>query len=362
MAKHKLKGLILSGGKGSRLRPFTYSGAKQLVPIANKPVLFYVIEDLVGCGIRDIGIVVGDTGEQVMAAVGDGTRWGADITYIRQEAPLGIAHAVKVAADFVAGLPFVLYLGDNLVLGGIASFVERFRREPSNCQILLRRVSDPQSFGVAEMVDGRVARVVEKPGRPASDLAVIGVYMFDGHVFPAVESLRPSARGELEISDTIQYFIDEGLAVEAPVLERYWMDTGKMDDILEANAAVLDALPPANEGNVDFATRVEGKIILEPGAQVENSVLRGPLIIGRETRVVDSEVGPHTSIDHHCLVKTSRIADSVVMESTVIEGVGPCIEGSLIGRFVELRGDGTAWREGCLTLRLGDHSSLRGCV
>jgi glucose-1-phosphate thymidylyltransferase len=362
MAKEELKGLILSGGKGSRLRPFTYSGAKQLVPIANKPVLFYAIEDLVGCGIRDIGIVVGDTGEQVMAAAGDGRRWGAKITYVPQEAPLGIAHAVKVAADFVAGHPFVLYLGDNLVLGGIASFVERFRNEPSNCQILLRRVPDPQGFGVAEMVDGHVARVVEKPSRPASDLAVIGVYMFDQHVFSAVDSLQPSARGELEIADTIQYFIDAGLAVEAPVLERYWMDTGKMGDILEANAAVLDSLSPANEGSIDSASRVEGKIILEAGARVENSVLRGPLIIGREARVVDSEVGPHTSIDHHCLVKGSRIADSVAMDNTVIEGVGPCIERSLIGRFVELRGDGTAWREGCLSLTLGDHSSLKGCV
>jgi glucose-1-phosphate thymidylyltransferase len=361
MAKDKLKGLILSGGKGSRLRPFTYSGAKQLVPIANKPVLFYAIEDLVDCGIRDIGIVVGDTGEQVMAAVGDGSRWGVNITYVQQEAPLGIAHAVKVAADFLAG-PFVLYLGDNLVLGGIASFVERFRSEPSNCQLLLRRVPNPQSFGVAEMVDGHVARVVEKPSRPASDLAVIGVYMFDQNVFSAVDRLQPSARGELEIADTIQYFIDAGLAVEAPVLERYWMDTGKMGDILEANAVVLDALHPANEGSIDSASRVEGKVILEAGARVENSVLRGPLIIGREARVVDSEVGPHTSIDHHCLVKGGRIADSVVMESTVIEGVGPRIEGSLIGRFVELRGDGTGWREGCLCLTLGDHSSLRGCV
>ena len=362
MTKDKLKGLILSGGKGSRLRPFTYSGAKQLVPIANKPVLFYAIEDLVGCGIRDVGIVVGDTREQVMAAVGDGSRWGANITYIEQEAPLGIAHAVKVAADFLAGLPFVLYLGDNLVLGGIASFVERFRSESSNCQLLLRRVSNPQAFGVAEMVDGQVARVVEKPSRPASDLAVIGVYMFDQHVFSVVDRLRPSARGELEIADTIQGLIDDGLGVQSEVLERYWMDTGKMGDILEANAAVLDALPAANDGSIDDASRVEGKIILEAGARVENSVLRGPLIIGREARVVDSEVGPHTSIDHGCLVKASRITGSVVMESTVIEGVGPWIEGSLIGRFVELRGDGVGWGEGRLCLTLGDHSSLKGCA
>jgi len=362
MTRDKLKGLILSGGKGSRLRPFTYSGAKQLVPIANKPVLFYAIEDLVGCGICDIGIVVGDTGEQVRAAVGDGSRWGAQITYVQQDAPLGIAHAVKIAGDFLAGLPFVLYLGDNLVLGGIASFVERFRHEPSNCQLLLRRVPDPHAFGVAEMVDGRVVRVVEKPSRPASDLAVIGVYMFDKHVFSVVDGLRPSARGELEIADTIQGLIDAGLAVAPQVLERYWMDTGKMGDILEANAAVLDALPAANEGSIDAASRVEGKVILEAGARVESSVLRGPLIIGREALVVESEVGPHTSVDHHCLVTGSRIADSVIMENTVIDGVAPRIEGSLIGRFVELRGDGTGWNGGRLCLTLGDHSSLKGCA
>ncbi len=359
MAKDKLKGLILSGGKGERLRPFTYSGAKQLVPIANKPVLFYAIEDLVGCGVRDIGIVVGDTREQVMTAVGDGSRWGACITYIQQEAPLGIAHAVKVGADFLGKDPFVLYLGDNLVLGGVAHYAERFRGDSSNCQLLLRRVDSPQSFGVAELVDGRVARVVEKPPQPTSDLAVIGVYMFDHHVFEAVEQLRPSARGELEITDTIQYLVDKGLTVGAELLDRYWMDTGKMGDILQANAVVLDFLPPRCEGSIDAASRVEGKVMLEAGARVENSVLRGPLIVGREARVVDSEVGPHTSINHHCLVKGSRIAESVVMENTVIEDVGSRLEGSLIGRFVELRGGG-GWSDGCLSVTLGDHSKLRG--
>ena len=256
MGKDELKGLILSGGKGSRLRPFTYTGAKQLVPVANKPVLFYAIEDLVACGIRDIGIVVGDTREQVEAAVGDGGRFGARVEFITQEEPLGIAHGVKIAADFLAGRPFVLYLGDNLVLGGVGSYVRRFRDDASHCQLLVRRVENPQSFGVAELVDGRVARVVEKPRQPATDLAVVGVYMFDAHVFEAVEQLRPSARGELEIADTIQYLIDKGLTVRAQVLDRYWMDTGKMDDILEANVVMLDALPPRCEGGIDAASRV----------------------------------------------------------------------------------------------------------
>jgi glucose-1-phosphate thymidylyltransferase len=358
MVKEKLKGLILSGGKGERLRPFTYSGAKQLVPIANKPVLFYAIEDLVGCGITDIGIVVGDTRAQVEKAVGDGNRFGGRVTYIQQDAPLGIAHAVKISAEFLAGHPFVLYLGDNLVLGGVASFVQRFRGDSSNCQLLLRRVDTPQSFGVAELVDGRVARVVEKPRQPLSDLAVIGVYMFDQHVFEAVEQLRPSARGELEIADTIQYVIDKGLSVQAQELDQYWMDTGKMGDILEANGVVLDALPARREGSIDSASRLRGKVTLERGAQVTNSVLEGPLIIGEESRIVDSQIGPHTSIYHHCQVQGSRIARSVVMEHTLIEHVGYRIEGSLIGRYVGLGGDGGTDDRRC-ALTLGDHSQIR---
>jgi glucose-1-phosphate thymidylyltransferase len=358
MTKESLKGLILSGGKGERLRPFTYTGAKQLVPIANKPVLFYAIEDLVGCGITDIGIVVGDTRAQVEKAVGDGNRFGARVTYIQQEAPLGIAHAVKIAADFLAGHPFVLYLGDNLVLGGVARFVQRFRSDSSNCQLLLSQVATPQSFGVAELVDGRVTRVVEKPRQPPSDLAVIGVYMFDQHVFQAVEQLRPSARGELEIADTIQYLIDKGLTVRAQELDRYWMDTGKMGDILEANAVVLDALPARKKGSIDRASQVRGKVIVERGARVTNSVLEGPLIIGEESRIVDSKVGPHTSIYHHCRVRGSRIANSVVMEYTLIERVGYRIQSSLIGRYVELRGEGGVEDRRC-ALTLGDHSQIR---
>jgi glucose-1-phosphate thymidylyltransferase len=358
MAKENLRGLILSGGKGERLRPFTYSGAKQLVPIANKPVLFYAIEDLVRCGISDIGIVVGDTQAQVREAVGDGDRFGARVIYVPQDAPLGIAHAVKIAADFLDRQPFVLYLGDNLVLGGVAPFVQRFRSDSSNCQLLLCRVDTPQSFGVAELVDGRVARVVEKPRQPLSDLAVIGVYMFDRHVFEAVEQLRPSARGELEITDTIQYLIDKGLAVKAQELDRYWMDTGKMGDILEANAMVLDSLPAREEGSIDSASRVRGKVIVERGAQVTNSVLEGPLIIGEESRIVDSQIGPHTSVYHHCQVRGSRIANSVVMEHTLIEDVGYCIQGSLIGRYVELRGEGGVEHRRC-SLTLGDHSQIR---
>jgi len=351
-----LKGLILSGGKGSRLRPFTYTSAKQLVPIANKPVLFYAIEQLVECGIRDIAIVVGDTADQIRAAVGDGAAFGASVEYIEQDAPLGIAHAVKIARDYMGETPFVLYLGDNFLIGGVKSFVDRFRENGANCQILLHPVKNPEAFGIAEFVDGRLTRIVEKPSSPPSNLAVIGIYMFDRHVFEAVDRIKPSARGELEITDTIQYLIDKGLNVQAEVLDRYWIDTGKMDDILEANRVVLQSLPPSNRGEVDERSRVYEPVILEEGARVTNSVLRGPLIIGADTEVVDSFIGPFTAINHHCRLKGVRVGGSIILENTIIEDTHWPIEHSLIGRYVTLRGGQAVG--GSYSLTLGDHSQI----
>jgi len=351
-----LKGLILSGGKGSRLRPFTYTSAKQLVPIANKPVLFYAIEQLVECGIRDIAIVVGDTADQIRAAVGDGAAFGANVEYIEQDAPLGIAHAVKIARDFMGETPFVLYLGDNFLIGGVKSFVDKFRENEASCQILLHPVKNPEAFGIAEFVDGRLTRIVEKPSSPPSNLAVIGIYMFDRHVFEAVDRIKPSARGELEITDTIQYLIDKGLNVQAEVLDRYWIDTGKMDDILEANRVVLQSLPPSNRGEVDERSRVYEPVILEEGARVTNSVLRGPLIIGADTEVVDSFIGPFTAINHHCRLKGVRVGGSIILENTIIEDTHWPIEHSLIGRYVTLRGGQAVG--GSYSLTLGDHSQI----
>ena len=351
-----LKGLVLSGGKGSRLRPFTYTSAKQLVPIANKPVLFYAIEQLVECGIRDIAIVVGDTADQIRAAVGDGSAFGASVEYIEQDAPLGIAHAVKIARDYMGETPFVLYLGDNFLIGGVKSFVDRFRENGANCQILLHPVKNPEAFGIAEFVDGRLTRIVEKPSSPPSNLAVIGIYMFDRHVFEAVDRIKPSARGELEITDTIQYLIDKGLNVQGEALDRYWIDTGKMDDILEANRMVLQSLPPSNRGEVDERSRVYEPVILEEGARVTNSVLRGPLIIGADTEVVDSFIGPFTAINHHCRLKGVRVGGSIILENTIIEDTHWPIEHSLIGRYVTLRGGQAVG--GSYSLTLGDHSQI----
>jgi len=355
-----MKGLVLSGGKGSRLRPFTYTGAKQLVPIANKPILFYALEQLVECGICDIGVVVGETADQVRAAVGDGSRFGARVKYIPQEAPLGIAHAIKVSRPFLGDGPFVVFLGDNFIKGGVVPYVERFRRDGPDCQVLLKKVPNPRDFGIAQFEDGRLARVVEKPSQPPSDLAVIGIYMFDAPVFEAVETIRPSARGELEITDTIQYLIDHGYGVRAEVVEDCWIDTGKMDDLLAANRAILETLASRSAGSVDAASRLEGAVVLEEGCRVEGSVIEGPAIIGERARIINSRVGPFTSIYHDSLVRDSHLEGSVVLENTVIEGLGAPVRDSLIGRNVELRGGGRQAEEGaCYCLVLGDFSRVR---
>jgi glucose-1-phosphate thymidylyltransferase len=351
-----LKGLVLSGGKGSRLRPFTYTNAKQLVPIANRPVLFYALEQLVECGITDIGVIIGDTGEQVRAAVGDGSRFGARITYIEQDAPLGIAHAVATAHGFLGDSPFVLYLGDNFVLGGIKPYVDAYHAVGRSSRILLHPVENPQAFGIAELREGAVTRIVEKPKAPASNLAVIGVYIFEPAVHDVIATLKPSWRGELEITDAIQGLIDRGAAVHAEVLDRYWIDTGKMDDILNANRMVLDTLPARNDGEICEKTRVYEPVTVEAGARVTNSVLRGPLIIGADTEIVDSYIGPHTSIDARCRIKGCRIEDSVVMEDSTIEEIHWPVVKSMIGRNVELRGSHGAG--GGYSLTLGDHSRI----
>jgi glucose-1-phosphate thymidylyltransferase len=355
-SKGSLKGLVLAGGKGTRLRPFTYTGAKQLVPLANKPILFYAIEELVASGITELGIVVGETKDQVVEAVGDGTRFGARVTYIDQPAPLGIAHGIAIAEDFLAGSPFVLFLGDNFLKEGIARYVEQFRTGCHNALVLLCPVERPQDFGVAELDGDRLVRVIEKPQQPPSNLAVIGIYFFDQHVFDAVRRIKPSARGELEITDTIQRLIDDGLDVRAEVIAGRWIDTGKHDDLLEANHLILEDLEPAMLGKCDEASKIQGRVVLQAGAEVVNSRINGPAIIGERTRVVNSYVGPFTSIYHDCLIADTEISGSVVLEHTTIEAVGHRIEHSLIGRNVELRG--RERRPHGYTLILGDFSKL----
>jgi glucose-1-phosphate thymidylyltransferase len=331
-----MKGLILAGGKGTRLRPLTYTSAKQLVPVANKPVLFYGIEALAEAGVREIGMVVGDTQAEIRAAVGDGSAWGVTITYIEQDAPRGLAHAVLISEPFIGGEPFVMYLGDNLLNKGITGFVEEFVREKPAAQILLARVTDPQMFGVAELAGGRVVRLVEKPQEPKSDLALVGVYMFSPAVFDAVKAIRPSFRDELEITDAIQYLIDHGLEVRPHIVDGWWKDTGKLEDMLEANRLVLDRIERRVDGAVDAESRVEGKVIVEAGAIIEHSVVRGPVIIGARARIVHAYVGPFTSIMNDAEIRESEIEHSIVLEGSTISNLASRIEDSLIGRNVRI--------------------------
>ena len=331
-----MKGLILSGGRGTRLRPLTYTSAKQLVPVANKPVLFYGIESLAAAGIRDIGMVVGDTQSEIRAAVGDGSAWGVRITYIEQDAPRGLAHAVLISERFIDNQPFVMYLGDNLLNKGINRFVDEFTRERPAAQILLARVPDPQMFGVAELAEGRVIRLVEKPQEPLSDLALVGVYMFSPAVFDAVKSIKPSFRNELEITDAIQTLIDRGLEVRPHIVDGWWKDTGKLEDMLEANRLILDTLDRRIEGSVDAASRVEGKVVVEEGAVIEDSVVRGPVIIGARARIVRAYVGPFTSIMNDAEVRESEIEHSILLEGSSINNLAARIEDSLIGKNVKI--------------------------
>lgn len=351
-----MKGLILSGGKGTRLRPLTYTSAKQLVPVANKPVLFYGIEALVEAGIRDIGIVVGDTQAEIRAAVGDGGRWGARITYIEQDAPRGLAHAVQISEPFIAGEPFVMYLGDNLLNKGIVPFVEQFVRERPAAQILLTPVPDPQMFGVAELHDGKVRRLVEKPKQPVSNLALVGVYMFGPEIFTSVGRIRPSFRNELEITDAIQDLIERGLTVTPHLVDGWWKDTGKLEDMLEANRLILDTLERRIAGQVDDVSRIEGKVVIEEGAVIERSVIRGPAIIGARARIVQAYVGPFTAIMNDVEVRDSEIEHSIVLEGSQIHDLGTRVADSLIGKNVKI--NRVPLKPSAYRFMLGDNSEV----
>ena len=352
-----LKGLVLSGGKGSRLRPLTATGAKQLVPVANKPVLFYALEQLVAAGISDIGIVVGDTGEQVRAAVGDGSRFGAQITYIEQDAPRGLAHAVIAAREYLGDTAFCMYLGDNFLRRGIGTHAGRFVRSTAAGQILLKRVPDVSALGVAVLDEkGKVRRLVEKPATPVSPYAVVGVYFFGPEIHEITPTLRPSARGELEITDAIQGLIDAGYEVDASIIDDVWIDTGKKDDMLEANRVVLSTLSGRIEGDLDDASRVVGEVVIEPGARVVASEIRGPAIIGRDAYLEQAYVGPFTSIGDEVQLIDCEIEHSIVLERSVLRNIGTRITDSLIGKEVVVtRSNG---RPHALRLMIGDHGQL----
>ncbi|HEY7214362.1 MAG TPA: glucose-1-phosphate thymidylyltransferase [Thermoanaerobaculia bacterium] len=355
-----MKGLILSGGKGTRLRPLTYTSAKQLVPVANKPVLYYAIESIVAAGITEIGIIVGETGHEIRAAVGDGARFGARITYIEQEAPLGLAHAVMVAEDFLAGSPFVMYLGDNLIAGGITSLVEEFRGLGCNSEILLAEVPNPEQFGVAELTpEGKVRRLVEKPPEPRSNLALVGVYMFDSCIFESVRRIKPSKRGELEITDAIQDLIDRGLDVHPHIVRGWWKDTGKLEDMLEANRIVLEGLEVprgAKPAGLGDGSRIEGRVQIGEGVEIVDSLVRGPVVIGDGARLEHAFVGPYTSIGERCTLVRCEMENSIVLADCEIRDIPLRIDGSLIGRNVRIVK--TDYKPKAYRFMLGDNSEV----
>jgi glucose-1-phosphate thymidylyltransferase len=363
-----VKGLILAGGSGSRLRPITHTGAKQLVPVANTPILFHGLRHMADAGIYEVGIVTGDTGAEIREAVGDGSQFGLAVTYLPQEAPLGLAHAVLIARDYLGEDDFVMYLGDNLLRAGITSFVRQFeanRAAPEpvdgvstrcSAQILLTHVPDPQRFGVAALgEDGSIIALVEKPVEPPSDLALVGVYLFDHHIHEAVRAISPSARGELEITDAIQWLIDHGHRVNHEILDGWWIDTGKLTPLLEANRLLLEVLEPANHGKVDEASQLEGRVVIGEGAEIIGSVVRGPAIIGPRTRVVRSYIGPFTSVDHDCEVIDSEVDHSIVLAGSRIENV-PRLVDSLIGRNVVV--NRSSLRPRATRLMVGDHCQV----
>ena len=354
-----MKGLILSGGKGTRLRPLTHTSAKQLVPVANKPVLFYAIESIVAAGITEIGIIVGDTRREIKAAVGDGSRFGASVTYIEQEAPLGLAHAVMISEEFLGGSPFVMYLGDNLIAGGITSLVDEFRALGCNSEILLAEVPNPEQFGVAELTsEGKVQRLAEKPKEPKSNLALVGVYMFDASIFESVHRIKPSARGELEITDAIQDLIDRGLDVHPHIVRGWWKDTGKLDDMLEANRIVLEGLEARRGANLsmDGGSRIEGRVEIGEGVELIDSLVRGPVVIGDGTRLEHAFVGPYTSIGERCTLVRCEMENSIVLSDCEIRDIPLRIDGSLIGRNVRIVK--TDFKPKAYRFMLGDNSEV----
>jgi glucose-1-phosphate thymidylyltransferase len=351
-----MKGLILSGGKGTRLRPLTYTSAKQLVPVANKPVLFYGLEAMAGAGIRQVGIVVGDTAAEIRAAVGDGSRWGLEVTYLEQDAPRGLAHAVLISEAYLGSEPFVMYLGDNLLNKGIERFVRQFAEAKPAAQILLTRVPDPQMFGVAELRDGKVVRLVEKPKEPKSDLALVGVYMFGPEIFDSVKRITPSGRNELEITDAIQDLIDRGLEVRPHIVDGWWKDTGKLEDMLEANRLILDTLERRIDGTVDADSRIEGKVVVEAGAVIERSIVRGPVIIGARARITHAYIGPFTSIMNDVSVRDTEIEHSIVLEGSVISDLQNRVEDSLIGKNVRIYREPV--KPSAYRFMLGDNSEV----
>lgn len=354
-----MKGLILSGGKGTRLYPLTYTRAKQLIPVANKPVLVRVIEAIHEAGVTEIGIVVGHTAPEIQEALGDGSEWGVKLTYIPQDSPDGLAHAVKISQDFLQGEPFVMFLGDNVIEGGISRLIRDFAENEWNSQIVLKEVENPSAYGVAKLrPDNSIEELIEKPTNPPSNLALVGIYMFDEHIFEAVNSIKPSGRGEYEITDAIQWLINNGYSVYPHVHQGWWIDTGKPTDMLEANSHVLEEIVPTidSTATIDADSTIDSRVSVQAGAQIINSVVRGPTVIGKNTIIENSYIGPFTSIYHNCEIRNCEIERSIILENSKVMDIDNTLRDSLIGRNATVKRDERKPRG--LKMNLGDYGTL----
>ena len=354
-----MKGLILSGGKGTRLYPLTYTRAKQLIPVANKPVLVRVIEAIRDAGVHEIGMVVGHTAAEIQEALGDGSRWGVSLSYIRQDSPDGLAHAVKISREFLRDDAFVMFLGDNVIQGGISQLIRDFADSDWNSQIVLKEVDNPSAYGVAQLrSDGGIERLIEKPAEPPSNLALVGIYMFDRHVFDAVDAIKPSARGEYEITDAIQWLIDRGYTVFPHIHRGWWIDTGKPTDMLEANSLVLEEIVPrvAESAWIDARSTLDSRVTVQAGAKIVNSILRGPTVIGQDTLIENSYIGPFTSIYHSCQIRNCEIERSIILENSRVIDIERTLRDSLIGRNASVKR--SAVKPSGIKMNLGDHSTL----
>jgi len=354
-----MKGLILSGGKGTRLYPLTYTRAKQLIPVANKPVLVRVIEAIREAEVEEIGIVVGQTAAEIKEALGDGRKWGVELTYIPQDSPEGLAHAVRLSQGFLQDDPFVMFLGDNVIEGGISALIADFAENDWNSQIVLKEVANPSAYGVAKLrADGSIEKLVEKPKDPPSSLALVGIYMFDHHIFEAVHAIQPSARGEYEITDAIQWLIDHNHTVYPHVHRGWWIDTGKPTDMLEANSHVLEEIRPtiADTARIDERSLVDSRVTLQNGARIRNSIVRGPTVIGKNTLIENSYIGPFTSVYHHCEIRNCEIERSIILENSRIIDIDRTLRDSLIGRNATVKRSNS--KPSGLKMNLGDHGML----
>ena len=352
----RLKGLILSGGKGTRLRPITHTSAKQLVPVANKPVLFYGLEAMAQAGIRQVGIIIApETGDEIRTAVGDGSQFGLEVEFVVQDEPLGLAHAVLTARAFLDDSPFVMYLGDNLLQGGIVELVQAFRANEPDALILLTPVSDPENYGVAELDGDRVVRLVEKPPSPPTDLALVGVYMFTPSIHEAAEAIEPSGRGELEITDAIQHLVDGGRRVEPHIVRGWWKDTGRLDDMLEANRLILETIERRVEGDCEDC-QIDGRVVVEAGARLERATVRGPAVIGAGALLRDAYVGPYTAVGAGCVIENAEVEHSILLESSSVRGLEGRMESSLLGKNVAISRDNRQPR--AYRFMVGDNSEI----